>query len=115
MAKKKNNTALIMTISILMLLLGMFILFALNNFSTEKVYDVISCTFNKHSCECDCPDWDGTCTDEITDECCMDIRWCGGTVENGYECLDKYCEDEGYTCGYDFTLTGIKCECQKVI
>lgn len=115
MAKKKNNTALIATISILMLLLGMFVLFALNNFSTEQVYKVISCTFNKHDCECDCPDWDGTCTQEIEDKCCMDIRWCGGTVNYEYECLDKYCEDEGYTCGAVPVLQGIECKCLKVI
>lgn len=89
---------------ILFILLGMFILFLANNFTTQGVYDVVSCTWNQHECnitaDCECEyEWDGICTNEIKDECCIDIDMCNGqVVENPYECYHYYCTDPNKFC-----------------
>ena len=73
MAKQKNNrTGTYILIGILCLIVGAFIIFCVNNFTEQKPYDVISCTFNKYNCNItapqqDIPDWNGECTGEIVD------------------------------------------------
>lgn len=114
MSKRKNNsivwTLLWCTIAFFM---GMAFLFLLNNFSTEGIYKFVSCTYNQHECDNAC--WDGVCTDEIIDECCVDIRYCEGGVDAEWECLDRYCVEEGKTCVAQFNIDRLECGCEKII
>ena len=99
-----------------MILLGLFIAFLLNNFTTEGVYEIGSCTYNQHSCEFETEAWDGACTDEITDQCCADIRKCGGqVVENPMECGIYYCKADENLCFPQFNIatTTYNCECKN--
>jgi len=111
--KKKKERERIILYSALAFIIGLVVLFFLNNFTTKEVYKGVSCTFNKHECNNQTA-WDGECTDEIEDECCdyVSIRWCQGEVDNPTDCLDKYCMNEGKTCDAIYDVAGVwKCTC----
>ncbi len=108
--KKKRNITPILLTALVFFILGIVFLFVVNNFNGEPVYDFVSCTYNKHSCEA--PAWDGICTDEIEDECCTEIRVCSGIVSNPTDCLDKYCYEDGKRCEGIYTTQGLyECKC----
>ena len=120
MAKQKNNrTGTYILIGILCLIVGAFIIFCVNNFTEQKPYDVISCTFNKYNCNItapqqDIPDWNGECTGEIVDECCTPIRTCNGQItQNPMECFTYYCFESNHYCSPEWDkLGGYVCTCK---
>lgn len=82
--------------------LGIILLFVVNNWTTQGVYDIVSCTYNQN----DCPgcgedaDWNGDCTYEIKNECCFNVDVCGGQrVDNFEDCYHYYCTDSNKYCG----------------
>jgi hypothetical protein len=62
--------------------------------------------------------WDGQCTANITEECCMDIRMCGGIVDNPSLCYTKYCEASGEHCvpvdGGEIQEGQFECKCESI-
>lgn len=64
--------------------------------------------------------WDGSCNstvaESIKDECCMEVRTCGGIVDNPSDCYTFYCEATGKMCvpePYGETaLNKYECVCQ---
>lgn len=97
---------------IIAFLIGVIVLYYLNNHSTQKIYNVVSCTQNEYSCNFT---WNHVCTDEMEDECCEEIRYCGGTVQSPYDCLDKYCTESGKYCMGEYNTLGMyTCGCQPI-
>ena len=105
-----NNYAL----AFLMVLVGMIILFAVNNFTSAGAYGFISCTFNQHCCEgCDDTGWDGVCTAEMKSLCCDPVRICEGfTTVNPMDCYDRYCWADGNDCVPGEQLVGDEYTCK---
>jgi hypothetical protein len=97
-------------------LIGMVALFALINFVNQGLYSTGCCWLNGNfSCGMDCPDWNGECTSEIKDECCMDVRMCGGTVSDPSDCWDDYCTTEGKMCDGVYQVGGMyECKCVDI-
>ena len=87
-------------------LLGALLIFLLNNFTSQGVYNVVSCTWNENVCNGTADpgsvlSWDGVCTDGIIDECCdyIDVRLCAGEENNEpWMCDTKYCEGVDEAC-----------------
>lgn len=112
-AKKNKKQSMTWLWLILSFLFGALVLYLVNNFTVEPAYEVISCTNNQFSC--DMPAWNGVCTQEIEDECCEEIRVCSGTVEDPYDCLDKYCYEEGEKClPFDRIDQKYDCRCADI-
>lgn len=121
--KKKNKN--ILSGGLIAFCVGILILFLLNNFTTAGVYEVVSCTFNQHSCyfnescpDCpDCEDWNGDCTQEIKNDCCDPVRVCSGQfVQNYYDCFDLYCWTDNYKCEpVEQIQGGYKCTCENIM
>lgn len=114
---------------LVLIVIGMAILFLLNNFTTQGVYNVVSCTWNENECNGTTDPgstigWDGECTQEIEDECCdyMDVRMCGGqdVGQEPWLCETYYCEEADHACRPDSHYddqTGeywYECECYDV-
>lgn len=80
--------------------------------------------FNIFSCAgCSAHDmWAGNCTDAlaqtIQDECCIDVRMCGGIVDNPSLCYTEYCTATGEHCVpvefYDIGVLKYECKCESV-
>lgn len=100
-------------------LIGIGLLFVINNWTNQQAYDFVSCTFNGF--DCDGIEWDGECTTTIEDECCdyMDVDMCNGQeVSNPYDCYHFYCEDDNKFCGAVYDEQGGSgnyiCGCQDI-
>jgi hypothetical protein len=110
MAKKNNKKSNKWWMIVVAFIVGVIVLFLFNNFTTQEVYEGVSCTYNQNSC--DYPAWDGQCTDDVSDKCCTSIRTCEGIVANPRDCLDKYCYAEGNTCDAVLRIDGqYECKC----
>lgn len=110
MKKKKQK---VIWYTIIAFTLGIIVLFLVNNFTVKKAYEVVSCTYNQYSCEA--PAWNGQCTDEIRDQCCIDVRICGGTVGNPMECYTKYCTASNNFCKPFSRIDGLwDCRCADI-
>lgn len=102
-------------------ILGVLVCWLVINLTTKPVYTFGACTINKHHCAgivntTVIKEWDGICTDEITDACCEPVRTCGGTTDDPYACYDDYCWNEGEKCGaeYNVVTSGWTCKCVDV-
>ncbi len=74
------------------------VVFILMNWIWPGFYGFMACSFNLFECDT-CADFDGNCTDEITDACCIDVRHCEGvTFDDPNKCLDRYCTTSGQWC-----------------
>lgn len=89
-------------IRIWLLVGGMFLMFAIINWTIPLFYGLGCCTWNQHECIDKLDKSDINCTQEIIDKCCEDcveIRYCDGqVVNNPYECYDYYCTEVGVIC-----------------
>ena len=79
------------------------------NQTVPAAYDFGACTFNVYEC-----DYEIECTDDIVDECCMDIRLCGGSTTVPEYCYTQYCPEEGKMCVPEYNVAGgYDCICKS--
>lgn len=93
--------------------LGVVLLFVLIQL-LFSVFDLSCCTYNNFTCENRTKEraWDGKCTDRIIDECCIDVRMCGGQiVDHAWDCPTRYCVENGEVCMPVPLVQGDKYQC----
>lgn len=99
-----------------LIILTIIVTWLIINKTVPKAYDIGACTINNY--ECASASWDGNCTGEMVDECCedtIDVRMCGGHVDDWTDCYDKYCETAGYKCEAVTQIQGgYDCVCKPV-
>jgi len=99
--------------------IGAFVVFLLLN-NLTLLYVPFSCWFNTYECGGGQDEWDHNCStalaQQVQVECCMDVRMCGGNVNEYGMCSDKYCSDAGEWCVgvYNVATQDYTCTCKPV-
>lgn len=95
--QKKNETYKVILYCIVSFILGMVVLFFVNNKTTQGAYNFISCKYNDHSCGGSSSGGSNgafSCTAAVIDECCDEDEpdnTCRGIVSKVSDCTYKDC------------------------
>ena len=94
-----------------MIVVGMIISLVGINMTIQPAYDLGACTFN--SFDCGLPSWDGVCTQDVKDDCCIPVRMCTGSTSTPEDCYTKYCTaNEMCVPVFNVANDNYDCECK---